>query len=143
MESVSRTDSASTEADLFRGRVEDLMLEDVVTEIYVERAATLIFSLAARDNPNEFCPKWYTRCKAQFDVILSTMLLSSAECGGPDDYRAEGSQRYVACAIIASTSGTKDSDDIHRALSELALTWFSNLLWICEYFVLFLSHQSH
>jgi hypothetical protein len=133
MDSVS-----STENDLFCKTLEGFMLDDVATEVYVEKATSLIAALGSRDNPNEFAPRWYrSLCKARFDVILSAMLRFSVECGGNEDGRGERSKRYVACAIIASTRGTKDLDDTHRALSELVLIWFANLLWMCECFALF------
>jgi hypothetical protein len=132
MNTVSSTNTPNTEADQFRGAVEDLMLDEVATGVYVERARDLIEALGSRENPKEFAPQWYTLCKARFDAILSAMLRYSIECGGKDESQRERSERYVACAIIACTRGTKASDGTHRALSELAISWFGNLLWICE-----------
>lgn len=135
MDTVSSSDtvsSTSTEADQFRGAVADLLESGVATEVYVKRALDLIKALGSRLNPNEFAPEWYKLCKARFDAILLAILQFAPVCGGKDGRRDERSQRYVACAIIASTRGTKASDDTHRALSELAISWFGNLLWMCK-----------
>jgi hypothetical protein len=96
-------------------------------EQLMTRAQELIDShLGERDDPNEFVPLWYKRCRTKVNLILGSMLACSYDCGGG------GSQRYVSCAIIACTGGTKSSEDTHRALTELAISWFANFLWICK-----------
>jgi hypothetical protein len=41
-------------------------------------------------------------------------------------------QQYISCAIIACTGGTKSSEDTHRTLMELTISWFTNFFWICK-----------
>jgi hypothetical protein len=132
MDSASTTSTASTQAEQFSHAVEELMVGDLATDDYAERAEGMIASLASRTNPNEFAPNWYKECKARFPDILSAMMKFAVECGGGWENRGERSLRYVSCAIAACTRGNKDSEDTHRALAALAITWFCDLLWICE-----------
>jgi hypothetical protein len=118
--------SASTEADRFGEDLDDMIAGDKSNDELVWRTKQLIESLAGRRDPNEFVPRWYRRCQAKMNKILEAMLAFSSKCGGAH------SQRYVACAVIACTAGTKSSEETHRALTDLALSWFSNFLWICK-----------
>jgi hypothetical protein len=118
--------TASSEADRFRDTLEGLILGEILNEVLVERANDLIESLAERPDPNEFTPRWYKRCTTKVNKILEAMLAFSSKCGG------EESQRYTACAIIACTAGSKSSEGTHADLTDLAISWFSNFLWICN-----------
>jgi hypothetical protein len=104
------------------------------TDVYVKRATDLIEAFGSEGDPNRFCPEWYKKCKARFDQILSAMLDYSVLCSAGDITQTDYSRRYVACTIVACTGGSESSDDTHRALSELALSWFNNLLWLCKPF---------
>ena len=118
--------SDTTEADQFREDLYEMIAGQKSNEQLMTRAQDLIDSLGERDDPNEFVPSWYKRCRTEVNRILGSMLACSYGCGGRD------SQRYVSCAIIACTVGTKSSEDTHRALTELAISWFANFLWICK-----------
>ena len=119
--------TASSEADRFRDTLEGLMVGEIPNDDLVKRANKLIESLAGRPNPNEFAPRWYRRCTTKVNKILEAMLVFSPQCGG------EEGQRYVACAIIACTVGSKSSEGTHADLTDLAISWFSNFLWICKF----------
>ena len=114
--------------ELFREEIRDLIARSESNDQLVRRANQLIDSLARTENPNGFVPTWYKRCKTKVSKIIEAMLVFSDPCGGAC------SQRYVACAIIASTQGTKSIGETHRALTDLALSWFSNFLWVCKFF---------
>jgi hypothetical protein len=118
--------SVRTNADLFREELDEMIAGQKSNEQLMTRAQELIDNLGERDDPNEFVPLWYKRCRTKVNRILGSMLACSYGCGGGD------SQRYVSCAIIACTGGTKSSEDTHRALTELAISWFANFLWICK-----------
>ena len=121
------TDStSSSEADRFRDTLEGLMVGGLPNDQLIERANKLIESLARRPDPNEFTPRWYKRCKTKVNKILEAMLVFAPKCSG------EEGQRYAACAIIACTAGSKTSEGTHADLTDLAISWFANFLWICK-----------
>ena len=118
--------TASSEADRFRDTLEGLMAGEIPNDDLVERANKLIESLAGRPDPNEFTPPWYGRCTTKVNRILEAMLRFSPQCGG------EEGQRYAACAIIACTVESKSSEGTHADLTDFAISWFANFLWICK-----------
>ena len=126
MDTDTSGSTASSEADRFRETLDGLIVGSFKNEDLVKRANELIESLAERPDPNEFTPRWYRRCRTKVNKILEAMLAFSPECGG------EEAQRYVACTIIACTAGSKSSEGIHADLTDLAVSWFSNFLWICK-----------
>jgi hypothetical protein len=145
---VTKCAESTAVADLFENKLEEITVGPKSNEELVETAQQLIHSLGERGDPNEFVPGWYRRynLKANVHKILEAMLVFSKDCGG------ERSQRYVACAVIAcTTAGTKSSDSdldsAHRALTDLAISWFANFLWVCKSFpskmVIFRSTMSY
>ena len=132
-ESMNTNDSGSsvsTEADKFQGDLAEIMAGNKKTDELVKRATQLIESLGTRANPNELVPQWYKRCKAKVNVILEAMLKFAPE---PERGLCERwSERYVACAIVACTVGTKSTRETHQCLTDLAISWFANFLWICR-----------
>src|ERR1700733_7220356 len=116
------TSGSTTNSDAlrFRNTLEGLITGEPTNDDLITRANKLVDSLAGRRDPNEFTPRWYyRRCKTKVNKILEAILAFSRECGG------EASQRYVACAIIACTAGSKSSEGTHADLTDLAVSWFA------------------
>jgi hypothetical protein len=64
----------------------------------------------------------YEQNNLRLDLVLLAMLAHANECGG------DRGTRYTASSILACD---KDSDP-RKTLLDLAITWFTHLLFLCE-----------
>jgi hypothetical protein len=88
-------------------------------EVLVTKAKHLIENLKSQSLPHVL---EYGQNKLRLDLVLLAMLANAHECGG------EHGTRYIASAILAC-----DKDDNNRQLLlDLAITWFTHLLFLCE-----------
>jgi len=90
----------------------------------ISQAERLINALGASNLDNVI---EYESVKVQADKVLQAMLAQAESCGG------ENGKRYTATAICACVHEKQwNNPETLQALHDLALTWVSHLLFVCE-----------
>jgi hypothetical protein len=114
----------SVRDDVFKQTVNDLKTGPTLLQILVKTAETLIDTIANNEQANTFK---YNGITLKLNAVLAAMLHHGEECGGIDG------KRYTASAIsLCAVQDDTDEEKTLQMLRDLAQTWVSHLLFICE-----------
>jgi hypothetical protein len=122
----SNSSQISTRSSEFIQDVEAIIQSEKPLSHLVEQAEKLITTLASHETYNQL-PYGDREIKARIKLhlILESMLHYAHDCGG------EGGKRYTAAAICVCCR--EDDDQTLGFLQDLAATWLSHLLFVCEW----------
>jgi hypothetical protein len=132
IDSASNTSSSTTSrasaiiilADDFKQRYGEIDNKNLPIPQLVSQAERLIRALGASTLNNVI---EYENVKVQADKVLEAMLAHAESCGG------ENGKRYTATAICACVDEKRwNSPETLHTLHDLALTWVTHLLFVCE-----------
>lgn len=120
---ASLSSVVSVHDDVFKEAVDKLKTGLIPLQFLVETAVALINMIATHEEENVF---EYTGSTLKLDAVLHAMLHHAEGCGGI------GGMRYTASAICSCTVRDEPDESTLFMLHDLAKTWVSHSLFICE-----------